>query len=140
MACEPLLRSIRPSCSGTSPHNARGRRPGRVAGPPPGAVASRPWDDRWCSWDGSPLGSIPAVRAVLTPAVGGELLDGAAGDDLVEGGLLVAALAEDAPEALDVLAHAAGAREDDRDVGLGDVDALVQDPRRGHDRVRAGVE
>ena len=80
--------------------------------------------------------SIAAVGAVLAAAVGGELLDGAAGDDLVERRLLVARLAEDAAEPLDVLADDAGAREDDRDVGLGDVDALVQDPRGRDDRVR----
>ena len=54
--------------------------------------------------------SVAVVGAVLAAAVRGELLDGAAGDDLVEDGLLVARLAEDPAEPLDVLADRARAR------------------------------
>ena len=84
--------------------------------------------------------SVAPVGTVLAAAVGGELLDGAAGDDLVERGFLVAGLAEDAAEALDVLADGGRAGEDDGDVRLGDVDPFVQDPRGRHDRLRPVVE
>src|SRR5512135_2116500 len=112
-----------------------------------GSVASRSWARPWVR---APCGGrrrsrsrgsiAAAVGAVLPAPVRGELLDGPPGDDFVEDRLLVARLAEDAAEALDVLADGAGAGEDDRDVRLGDVDAFVQHPRGRDDRERPRVE
>ena len=71
--------------------------------------------------------SIPVIRVVLPPPVRRELLGRAAGDHLVERGFLIARLAEDTPQPLNVLADRARARKHDRDIGLGDVDPFVQD-------------
>src|SRR5262245_521210 len=68
-----------------------------------------------------------AVSIVIAPAVAGEGFAGVGGDELVEDGALAVFRAQDSAEALDVLAHGAAAAEDDGDVGVGDVDAFVQD-------------
>src|SRR4028118_1753197 len=73
-------------------------------------------------------------------AAGGSLLAGRGGDELVEDCLLVFLRAEDAPEALDVLALGGAAGEDDGDVRVGDVDALVQDVRGDDGPVAADTE
>src|SRR5215213_9989170 len=77
---------------------------------------------------------------VLPPALAGELLGRAAGDDLVEDRLLALLLAQQPAEALDVLADGAGPRQNDADVGRRHVHALVEDLARHHDRVLAAVE
>src|SRR5271157_4388240 len=84
--------------------------------------------------------SISIIRAVLPAPIRRELLDRAAGDDFVENGFLIAGFAKDAAQALDVLADLAGAGEDDRHVGLGDVHTLVEHLRRRDDRVGSAVE
>ena len=51
--------------------------------------------------------SISIIRAVLSAAIRGEFFDRAAGDDFVENGFLIAGFAQDAAQALDVLADRA---------------------------------
>lgn len=80
------------------------------------------------------------VGAVLAATLADAALGGDGGADLVEGGALALALAEDATEALHVLADAAVAGEDDADVGVGDVDALVEHLAGEQDRELAGGE
>src|SRR5690606_31468116 len=82
----------------------------------------------------------PAVSTVLPPARARRFLGGVLGDELVEDRALLGPSPEDAPEALDVLADASRAREDDRDVRRRHVDALVQDARRDEERKRSRVE
>jgi hypothetical protein len=77
---------------------------------------------------------------VPAAAVGSKLFGGSARDDLVKDGFLVARFAEDAPEPLNVLAHRARSGEHDRDIGLGDVDSLVEYARRSDDRIGSGVK
>src|SRR5262249_57471672 len=83
---------------------------------------------------------LAVIGAVLPTSVGGELLDGVPGDDLVEHGLLVARLAEDAAQPLDVLADRARPREHHGDVRLGDVHPLVEHSRGGDDPIGAPLE
>ena len=59
-------------------------------------------------------------------AVADAVFDRVLGDHFVEHGFLALATAEDTPEALDVLADGPRAGEDYRDIGFGDVDALVE--------------
>ena len=51
--------------------------------------------------------SIPIIRTMLPAPIRRELLDRAAGDDFVENGFLIAGFAQDAAQALDVLADRA---------------------------------
>ena len=51
--------------------------------------------------------SIPIIRTMLPASIRRELLDRAAGDDFVENGFLIAGFAQDAAQALDVLADRA---------------------------------
>jgi hypothetical protein len=77
----------------------------------------------------------------MLPAFAGcEFLDGSASHDFVEGRAFASTLAEDTPQALNVFANAASPREDDGDVGLGDVDAFIQNTGGGHNRISAIVE
>src|SRR5919107_1195362 len=73
----------------------------------------------------------------LPAAAGGEHLARLSRDELVEYGPLALAWAEDAPEALDVLAARGAAGEDDRDPRVGDVHTLVQDVGGDHGAVAA---
>ena len=87
---------------------------------------------RWSSSPRRRALTRSAVSTVLAPPLAGEGLAGVAGDQLVESGALAVPLAQDAAEALHVLAHRSAARDDDRDVRRRDVDAFVQH-LRGHD-------
>ena len=64
---------------------------------------------------------------MLPAALAGELLRDVAGYGLVEQGLLLAGLAQEPAQALDVLANAAGAGQDDADTGRRYIHPLVQD-------------
>jgi hypothetical protein len=66
-----------------------------------------PFEDRAILSRFNSLAAI--IGRVLSPAVGREFLDCSARHDFVKQGLLVAGLAENATEALYVLAHAGGA-------------------------------
>ena len=71
-------------------------------------------------------GGHPALRLPRAAALGGQTLAGLAGDQFVEDRLLWLR-AQDAPETLDILAGSRRAAGDDRYVGVGHVNALVED-------------
>src|SRR5262245_32704599 len=77
---------------------------------------------------------------MLPSAVAGELLGRAARHDFVKQSLLVTVLAQEPAEALDVLPGAAGAGEDNANVGGWDVHALVENLAGDEDGVFARVE
>src|ERR1700687_6153362 len=67
------------------------------------------------------------LSMMLPPPFAGDLLRGAAGHDFVQNRLFLAVFAEQAAQALNVLAHAAAAGEDDADARGRYVHALVAD-------------
>ena len=64
---------------------------------------------------------------MLTPPFADRPFAGAEADDFIEHGCLALALTEDSPEALDMLSDTPAARDNNADIGLGDINALVQD-------------
>ncbi len=84
--------------------------------------------------------SVAAIGAVLSAAIGGEFLNGPTCDHFVENSFFVAGLAENPSEALHVLANRSRAGQHHGDIGLGNVNAFVENTRGRHDRISSGVE
>src|SRR5690606_21090079 len=88
---------------------------------------------RTCSGASIVLAPAAPVSVVLAPPLARVGLRRPRRDELVEQRALVTLAPQDAPQPLHVLAHRTAAADDDRDVGVGDVDAFVQH-LRSHDR------
>src|SRR5688572_10709826 len=84
--------------------------------------------------------TILPVSMMLSPLLADVLLRRAARNDLVQQRLLLAVLAEQATQALDMLAHRRRPRQDDADVGRRHVHALVEDLARHQSRQLARME
>ena len=77
---------------------------------------------------------------MLPPPFAGELFRGITRYDLIEHRLLALLFPQDTPEPLDILLHRACPREDNADVGCGDIHTLVEDLARHHGVILAGME
>src|SRR5438270_4385560 len=80
------------------------------------------------------------IGVVLPSSLAGEFLRRAARHHFVEQRLLLPLLSQKATQTLHMLADTSGSREDDADVGRGDIDPLVEDLAGDEDGIFAGME
>src|SRR5438270_11042170 len=80
------------------------------------------------------------IGVVLPSSLAGEFLRRAARHHFVEQRLLLPLLSQKASQTLNMLADTSGSREDDADVGRGDIDPLVEDLAGDEDGIFAGME